>query len=631
VSIQHAAKTGDIDQLKRHFYWGTDVNTRDDEGYTALDRAAEGGHADVAKLLIAKGADVNAKDQEGGTPLHSAALVGQADVAKLLIDNGADVNATIGTLVEGVIAPRYKEDITPLYFAAIRGHVEVVRLLIANGADVNITAKTKGTVVGTLYGAETPLGAAATRGHMEVVKLLIANGADVNMKKDGVTSLHWATEKGQTEIVKLLIAKGVDVNAKHATGTTPLHRAAEKGQTEIVKLLIAKGADVNARAVSVEGMSNITPLHWAAEKGHTETVKFLIAGGADVNARHTKGDMPLHWAAEKGHTEVVKLLIAKGADVNARAVSNEGTRDLTALHWAAHNGHTETVKFLIAKGADAHTKDKDGDTLLDVAAQKGHKDLVELLRQHEPKERHMKSQDVIEKDKDPAVIEGATSQVPEPSHVREAQSAFGQKPQADQAAPADTPPIKTGDTYIIESLYPDNPKLNSTTERKVISVGDGKITVASKNIKSIKSKTGKARMLQFTKEWNFISSRNPDRSGLDYSPPLKYFEFPLYPGRTWRQTSIEKNIKTGAAREHTLSATVGDWEDVSVPAGVFRAIKITTRTELLDRATGQKSTGTDISWYAPPTRRSVKSVINSQNFQGNQERQLIQMIQYDLK
>jgi hypothetical protein len=230
---------------------------------------------------------------------------------------------------------------------------------------------------------------------------------------------------------------------------------------------------------------------------------------------------------------------------------------------------------------------------------------------------------MIKKDKAPVAIKGATGQEPQADRVESSKNK-----EALSAASADPPPIKTGDTYIIESLYPDNPKLNGTTERKVISVGDGKITAASRNIKS---KTGKARMLQFTKEWNFISSRNPDGSGLDYSPPLKYFEFPLHPGKTWRQTSIEKNIKTGAVREHTLSATVGDWEDVSVSAGTFRTIKITTQTELVDRTTGQRSTGTDISWYAPNIRRSVKSEVTSQNFQGNQERQLIQMIQYDLK
>jgi ankyrin repeat protein len=277
----------------------------------------------------------------------------------------------------------------------------------------------------------------------------------------------------------------------------------------------------------------------------------------------------------------------------------------------------------IANGADVNAKGQNGYTPLDIAARNGDKDIVELLRQHLYKGKPTKPQDMIKKDKDLGAIEGTTGQ-----ELKADRAKNSKNNEALPAASADTPPIKTGDTYIIESLYPDNPKLNSTTERKVISVSDGKITVASRNIKS---KTGSTRTIRFTPEWNLISGRNPDGSGLDYSPPLKYFEFPLYPGKTWRQTSMEKNIKTGAVREHTLSATVGNWEDVSVSAGTFRAIKITTQTELLDRATRQRSTGTDISWYAPNIRRSVKSEVTSQNFQGNQERQLIQMIQYDLK
>src|SRR5262249_49406954 len=144
------------------------------------------------------------------------------------------------------------------------------------------------------------------------------------------------------------------------------------------------------------------------------------------------------------------------------------------------------------------------------------------------------------------------------------------------------------------------------------------------------SKTGKSRTLQFTPEWNLISTRNPDGSGFDYVPPLKYFDFPLQPGKTWQQTSIETNIKTNTVREHALSATVGDWEDIEVPAGTFRAIKISIHTELLDRSTGQKSTGDDISWYAPAVRRSVKSDVTSQNPEGQQERQIIQLIQFNI-
>ena len=192
---------------------------------------------------------------------------------------------------------------------------------------------------------------------------------------------------------------------------------------------------------------------------------------------------------------------------------------------------------------------------------------------------------------------------------------------------ADIPAVRVGDTYLVDSQYPRTRKLNNMTERKVISVVDGEVTVASRNVKS---NSGQSRVLRFTPEWNLVSSRNADGSGLDYSPPLKYFEFPLYPGKTWRQTSRETNIKTGAIRDFTLSGTVGEWENVSVPAGAFRAIKITIQTEIVDTLSGLRSTGTDVSWYAPDIHRSVKSMVTSRNMQGDVEEQFIHVAQYEV-
>ena len=228
----------------------------------------------------------------------------------------------------------------------------------------------------------------------------------------------------------------------------------------------------------------------------------------------------------------------------------------------------------------------------------------------------------------PPMPEARRSDVPVPPPLPPSASLGKVETRPMPAALVELPNTKIGDTYILESLDLDNPQSRYSTERKVVAVGEKTITVTSKNVQR---KTAKARLLQFTSEWNLLSSRNPDGSGFDYMPPLKYFAFPLYPGKTWQQTSQETHRKTGAIKEFTLSATVGDWEEITVPAGTFRALKITLQTAILDRATAQKSTGTDISWYAPPMRRSVKSEMTSQNFQGQQERQLIQLLQYDVK
>ena len=74
---------------------------------------------------------------------------------------------------------------------------------------------------------------------------------------------------------------------------------------------------------------------------------------------------------------------------------------------------------------------------------------------------------------------------------------------------ADMPDVRVGDTYLVDSQYPNNAKLNNTTERKVVSVIDGGVTVASRNVKS---RSGQSRMLRYTKEWNLVSSRNADGS-----------------------------------------------------------------------------------------------------------------------
>jgi ankyrin repeat protein len=126
ISIHDAAHTGNIEAVKKHLDAGTDVNAKDEDGYTPLYAVAGGGHNEIAELLISKGADVNAKDKDGWTPLHEATMGGHKEVAELLIVKGADVNA--------------KEEFdgwTPLHFVAGKGHKETARLLITKGADVN--------------------------------------------------------------------------------------------------------------------------------------------------------------------------------------------------------------------------------------------------------------------------------------------------------------------------------------------------------------------------------------------------------------------------------------------------------------------------------------------------------------
>ena len=190
TSILDAVDLRNIEAVKQYITAGTDVNTKDEDGRTALHLAAYNGHTEIAKLLLANNADVNVMDAVGQTQtaLHIAAWQGHPEIAKLLLANNADVNVmdAVGQ--------------TPLNIAAGNGDTELVELLIAKGADVN--AKTRSE--------RTPLHPAAIGGHKKVVELLIAEGVDVNAqeKYDGTTPLDLAIAFEHTETANLLRKRG---------------------------------------------------------------------------------------------------------------------------------------------------------------------------------------------------------------------------------------------------------------------------------------------------------------------------------------------------------------------------------------------------------------------------------------
>ncbi|CAO3590577.1 unnamed protein product [Absidia cylindrospora] len=67
------------------------VNTKDEEGLTALHHACDSGYTDVVQLLLDLGADINATTNDSETPLHYACISEQAAAAQLLIDKGCDI------------------------------------------------------------------------------------------------------------------------------------------------------------------------------------------------------------------------------------------------------------------------------------------------------------------------------------------------------------------------------------------------------------------------------------------------------------------------------------------------------------------------------------------------------------
>jgi ankyrin repeat protein len=110
----------------------------------------------------------------------------------------------------------------------------------------------------------------------------------------------------------------------------------------ILRILLAHGADINAIGYCQ------TPLQTATMWGQTKNVRMLIDAGADVNLVSGPGFAripPLQFALMQGRLDLVRMLLHAKADI--RAVSGGWT---TALEIAAARGHEEIVKLLLDLG-----------------------------------------------------------------------------------------------------------------------------------------------------------------------------------------------------------------------------------------------------------------------------------------
>ena len=85
----------------------------------------------------------------------------------------------------------------------------------------------------------------------------------------------------------------------------------------------------------------------------------------------------LHLAADYGHVEVVETLLSQGADIDA-----ENDMNYTALHIAVEGDHKDIVRILLENGADS-LPNRFGETPLEMAVEKGHTEMVEILRKAE--------------------------------------------------------------------------------------------------------------------------------------------------------------------------------------------------------------------------------------------------------
>lgn len=168
VNLYRAVHVGDLEQIKRHIYWGTDLNQTDPNGDMPLHVAARGGKVGIVRELADNGAKLEATNKAGHTALYLALSHGKTQVAETLIEAGALLEPQLSLI-----------DLTR---AGVSDR-DSIDFLIRRGADVNLPDEN----------GQAPLHLAISLGHLETIRRLLQRGADVNQPDGtGATPLSLA-------------------------------------------------------------------------------------------------------------------------------------------------------------------------------------------------------------------------------------------------------------------------------------------------------------------------------------------------------------------------------------------------------------------------------------------------------
>ena len=175
-----------------------------------------------------------------------------------------------------------------------------------------------------------------------------------------------------------------------------------------------------------------------------------------------------------------------------------------------------------------------------------------------------------------------------------AQPSLGSHRQAEQI-----PDVRSGDTWTFWVVSHQEPKSGYSLRRTVLDVSDTEITVEAINLSNSKAQP---RRLTYDRAWGSKDATEANGSRKVYSPPIEYFSFPLEPGKTWNSESAE----IGTSKTFNVSGTVVGRESVRTIAGTFEALKIVLKSKNFEDGR-LVSEATDISWFAPDAKRSVRS------------------------
>jgi hypothetical protein len=111
---------------------------------------------------------------------------------------------------------------------------------------------------------------------------------------------------------------------------------------------------------------------------------------------------------------------------------------------------------------------------------------------------------------------------------------------------------------------------------------------------------------------------------LGLSAENRDLKFPLSPGQKWNLDYSFKAVGARKAVSRLVEVTVANWEQVTTPAGTFKALKLRK-----EDGPPQGQVWVNVYYYSPETKSVIKSSYDTTAGGGQGLKREVELIKYD--
>ncbi len=365
LALMAAVRDRNHEVVKKLICDGVNLLNPDPEGVPAFLLPSLADDLEMQQTFLAAGVSADLASGTGRvTALMIAAAKGNKSLADVLIDGGAEIDSLMGVGTPFFTHPKGVDfEMSALGCAIDAMHWELASHLLDRGARPLFGAMH--TDIALTLAKFAPLSLIEkihTAGFSIVMdhqfNLLLAPPVEMQLPQMRSKVVFWAAVNPDTAVLPWVLRNDADPLAGNSLRMTPLIVAAAVGHEGLVEDLLLQGADA-----SLEDCDGDTALSLALERGHQETVRVLRKHLADLTFTSGKS-LTLHEAAAKGSLPDVLNLLDAGESPNLP--DPEGN---TPLMLAVMSGRIATIRTLFACGASVRARNKQGQSVWDVAVE----------------------------------------------------------------------------------------------------------------------------------------------------------------------------------------------------------------------------------------------------------------------